>query len=107
MTPAKQHAKAAERILKRRAKNLNNDSEPSLPKAVLDAPEDGTRTDPAGVDAVVTDKTEEVPEFDEMESPYEEMTIKQLRKLCDARNPKVEYKKKNTKPELIELLKDI
>ena len=41
----------------------------------------------------------------EDEDPYQELSIKQLRKLCDSRMPKITYKKKATKPQLIAFLK--
>ena len=119
MNPRKQYEKAAERILRRRAQGLNNDSEPSLPQVVLDAVVTDKIEDvvtdkiedivPDKIEDVVPDKIEDIvpDKIEEIDPRYEEMTIKQLRKLCYARNPKVEYKKKDTKPELIAKLKDI
>lgn len=117
-SPSKQHARAAEKILKRRAKANSNE----YPTAEADEAddeeleneetlEDGNEVEGAKVvvdDEVDTEDEDDVVDEDEDEEdedPYADLGRKQLKMLCDKRVPKIEYKAKATKEQLIALLK--
>lgn len=101
-SPSKQHARAAEKILERRAKaNSNEVPEDEVDDEELETQE--TLEDSEEVGGVEPDTDAE--EDTEEEDPYQDMGRKQLKMLCDRRVPKLVYKAKATKPQLIALLK--
>jgi len=85
-TPKQQHEAMAKKILARRTNANNNTSKAPVKPAKVEV------------------KVPEAPAKGEPANQYKGLGKKELRALCDEREPKIEYKKKTTIAQLIEML---